>query len=384
MRVGPLLTVLLRITLAIWCVAFANAQVTQANRDKLQSPDAEKAGLAAAPKPKAGRAIRLAMRDGLRFDPPRFSAAPGELIEVEIENADTTNQPHNFLLIKPGKREAVVNRATALGESGPSLGFVPQDPDVILHSTLLEPEKLQTITFPAPVEKGVYPYVCTFPGHGVIMYGALYVGTPMPPLDKDENLPPVAAAGFVVGRGKRPFIQRMFMPQCGPAAIAVALPADQNFCWDAGQCRLRYVWRGAFIDATDHWRGKGGDLARLPGEPWWRAQQDDSPLRFGSANGPTPKAKFLGYQVAAGIPEFHYRVGGVEVFEKVTARNEGIAVNYRVPGAKEDLYVRAPAAANAVWQSSVGEWKDGILRVSPAQAANVTLTLAMPDSKAAP
>ena len=378
------MAVLIRFALAISCVAFANAQVTQSGRGKLQSAEAEKAQPAAAPKPRAGRAVRLAMRDGLRFDPPRFSAAPGELLEVEIENADATNQQHNFLLIRPGKREAVVNEANALGEAGPARAFVPQDSNIILNSALLEPEKLQTITFSAPAEQGVYPYVCTFPGHGVVMYGALYVGTPMPPLDKDENLPPVAAAGFVVGRGKRPFIQRMFMPQCGPAAIAVALPGEQNYCWDAGQCRLRYVWRGAFIDATDHWRGKGGDLARLPQEPWWRAPEDEFPLRFASANAPMPEAKFLGYQIAAGIPEFHYRVGDAEVFEKVTATERGIAVDYRVPAATEELYIRAPAAANAFWQSSVGEWKDGILRVSPAQAANVTLTLAMPDSKAAP
>jgi azurin len=173
---------------------------------------------AATPKPKAGQAVRLAMRDGLRFDPPRFAAASGELLEIEIENADATQQQHNFLLIAPGKREEAVSQALALGEQGPAREFIPENPGIIVHSALLQPEKLQTITFAAPKEKGVYPYVCTFPGHGVIMYGALYVDTPMSALDKDPNIPPIAATGFVVGRGQRPFIQRMFMPQCGPSS----------------------------------------------------------------------------------------------------------------------------------------------------------------------
>jgi azurin len=348
------------------------------NRRELQSAEAEKAGTKATPKPKAGRAVRLAMRDGLRFDPPRFTANPGELLEVEIENADTTHQQHNFLLLKPGKREEVVAQALALGDTGPAREFVPQNPDVLVHSAVLAPEKLQTITFAVPKEKGIYPYVCTFPGHGMVMYGALYVGTPMPPLVKDLNVPPMAATGFVVGRGQRPFIQRMFMPDCGPAAIAVALPHDQNFCWDAGECRLRYVWRGAFIDATEHWRGKGADLGKLPGEPWWRAPIEEFPIRLGSAEAARPKVKFLGYRVEQGIPEFRYRVDDSEVFEQITATDEGIAIQFRFPGVKEDVFVRGLSGGNAAWQAAVGEWKEGILRVPAEKAGSFVLTLASP------
>ena len=365
--------------LALVCGGILRSQQTVPDSRKLQPVEAEKAGPAATPKPKAGRAVRLAMRDGLRFDPPRFTAAAGELIEMELENADTTHQQHNFLLLKPGKRDEVVTQALAMGDAGPSKGFVPPNPDVLVYSALLEPERLQIITFRAPADKGVYPFVCTFPGHGMIMYGALYVGTPMPPLDKDPNIPPIAAAGFVVGRGQRPFIQRMFMPECGPAAIAVALPSDQNYCWDAGQCRLRYLWRGAFIDATDHWRGKGADLARLPEEPWWRAPQDDFPLRFGSADAERPQVKFLGYQVADGLPEFHYRVNDAEVFEKVTAKGGEILAQFRIPSAKEDVFVRVAASGNLVWHSSTGEWSHGVLRLPHTQASQFVLTLRAPD-----
>ena len=47
---------------------------------------------------------------------------------------------------------------------------------------------------------------------------------------------------------RRPLIQRIFMPEAGPAAIAVAVNDELHFCWDAGECRLRYIWKGDFID----------------------------------------------------------------------------------------------------------------------------------------
>ena len=107
---------------------------------------------------------------------------------------------------------------------------------------------------------GVYPYVCTFPGHGLLMYGAMYVGVPMPPLEKDGNVPEAARQGKTEARQfhawgeKRPLMYRIFMPEASPAAIAVALKHGQNYCWDAGQCRLRYAWYGGFVDPWPVWR----------------------------------------------------------------------------------------------------------------------------------
>ena len=37
-------------------------------------------------------------------------------------------------------------------------------------------------------------------------------------------------------------------PEAGPAAIAVAVNEELHYCWDAGECRLRYIWKGDFID----------------------------------------------------------------------------------------------------------------------------------------
>ena len=357
------------VSLATLASASLVAQVAPA-----AAPDTAKA---ATPSSKKIRTVKLKMRDGLRFEPPRFEAKPGEALVIEIENGDTTDLTHNFLLLRPGTRETVVMAALALAEKGPAQEFIPASADILVHSQVLAPDGSAKITLTVPSEPGIYPYVCTFPGHGMIMYGALYAGVTPPPLDKDPNIPPTAAQATVAGAGKRPFAQRIFMPESGPAAIAVALIGSQNVCWDAGQCRLRYAWQGGFIDASANWAGNGMVLPVVPTKPWWHAPKDDFPLRFGAADSAAPTPKFLGYAATPTGPIFHYRAGETEVFEQVipAAGRPGIAVRLQIPRAKGPVFYRAANDENSKWTSSVGTWNGSVLTLTPAQAADVTLTL---------
>jgi azurin len=319
--------------------------------------------------------VTIEMRDGMRFEPPRFEAKPGDDVIVSLENADTTHQPHNFLVLMPGKREEVVMQSLTLGDKGPAQEFVPVNPAIIVHSALLNPDGTSTVHFKMPAEKGIYPYICSMPGHGMIMYGAIYSGVKMPALAKDKNIPPQAAQIATPGGGQRPYIQRIFMPNSGPASIAVALPGTLNYCWDAGECRLRYTWRGAFIDASAHWRGNGKELAAVPAEPWWSAERGKFPLKLSGAGAP-PAVKFLGYKIDAGLPEFHYEVGETEVFEKITPApgDTGLVLHFRIPKAAHPLEFSL-TSANAKLTGSAGAFDSGILRLTPAQAADFTVTL---------
>ncbi len=53
--------------------------------------------------------------------------------------------------------------------------FVPQSPDIVAASTLMQPRAAQRVMLEVPTAPGVYPYVCTYPGHWRRMFGALYV-----------------------------------------------------------------------------------------------------------------------------------------------------------------------------------------------------------------
>ncbi len=341
------------------------------------SPSAQPKKKSAGPALKRIRTIKLFMRDGLRFEPPRFEAKPGEDLVLEIENGDTTDMAHNFLLLKPGTREEVVTQALALAEKGTAQGWVPNHPAILLHTPLLDVHGLATLKLRVPEAVGVYPYVCTFPGHGMVMYGAIYAGVPLPKLAEDPNLPPNAAQGVIAGRGQRPFAQRVFLPDASPAAIAVALTGSQNACWDAGECRLRYAWQGAFIDASENWAGNGSKLSALSATPWWRAPKDAFPLRFGAADSPRPAAKFLGYTMNTDGPEFRYRAGEAEVREQVLPRRgaPGLTLRVRIAEARGPVFYHAPADANTQWTSTVGKWSGTVLTLTPAEAADFTLTL---------
>lgn len=310
---------------------------------------APKAREAESPKP---RKVKLQMVEGLRFDPVRVSAKPGERLVLEIQNEDSSHQPHNVVVVRPGTTQEVIQQALELGDAGPGKGFVPDHPAVVAATRgVVDAEKGVTLEFTVPKETGVYGYVCTVPGHGVIMYGALYVGVSMPPLAKDANIPQLTVEKGLVGGGRRPFVQRMFLPQAGPAAIAVALPGAQNFCFDAGECRVRYAWRGPFLDATAHWRGNGSALAALGNDPWWEA--DGFALQIPGKRKSLAR-KFLGYKLVDGIPEFHYRWGEEEVFESIHPLGEGLEIRYRISSLKHPVTVLT-GGEGCVWSSPQGK-----------------------------
>jgi azurin len=48
-------------------------------------------------------------------------------------------------------------------------------PGIIAATKLLQPRGKEVLNFTAPKKAGDYPYVCTFPGHWVIMNGKMVV-----------------------------------------------------------------------------------------------------------------------------------------------------------------------------------------------------------------
>lgn len=321
--------------------------------------------------------LRLAMRDGLRFDPPRLKANPGDRIELALENADSTHQVHNLVLVRPGQLAPVVQASMEMGAAGPEKQFVPELPAVIAGSSLLGPDQRETLSFTLPDEPGVYPFVCTFPGHGMVMYGALYAGVEMPALHEDPNLPAMLTRGLITGGGKRPYVQRVFMPGASPAAIAVALPGTLNYCWDATVCRLRYVWNGDFIDASEHWRGNGDALARVPTAPWWTGPQEGATIRFGAPDADPPPLVFGGYRTVESLPEFRYQAGSARVNERLFPGPDqrSLSIRYRIVDAPGQVFLPLPPASGVTWKSSAGLIESDRLVLTPEEAREFILTL---------
>jgi putative heme-binding domain-containing protein len=122
------------------------------------------------------RVIRLAtVPDQMLYDQDRLVVQAGKPVEIHFENNDL--MPHNFVLTRPGALEEVGLLAEATGTLQGALerNYVPSSDRILVASRLLAPREKQKLSFTAPREPGIYPYVCTFPGHWRRMFGALYV-----------------------------------------------------------------------------------------------------------------------------------------------------------------------------------------------------------------
>ena len=97
----------------------------------------------------------------------------GKKVKLTFANPDF--MPHNILLVNPGKADEIASKALALGAKGFDTGFIPESSDILWHSKLLDHDKEQVIEFTAPTKPGDYPYVCSFPGHYLIMRGVMHV-----------------------------------------------------------------------------------------------------------------------------------------------------------------------------------------------------------------
>ncbi len=326
---------------------------------------------------------------GLQFDIVRFAVKPNTNVKIILENGD--DMAHNWVLTQPGKRLDVVNAALALGDKGPKLDYVPRTALVLSYVPVLDPDQQKEITFKAPAKEGVYPYACTYPGHGFVMYGAMYVTTKsMPSLKNDPNIPPQRAVEEPAPRTatysdprpsphpyprELPMLYRTFMPESGPASIVVMLPNEQSYCWDAGACRLRYAWRG-YVDNAEHWRGNGKKISKVVGDTYFR-DQAGFPLRFGTATQMPQQVKFKGYRIINRYPQFWYSADGVEVRETIKAvpSGNGLVREFQIHEAKSPVFFQTNSQDGMDYSASVGEFRDGVLRLEPGQAHHFIITM---------
>jgi len=109
------------------------------------------------------------------FDKEQIVAEASRPVEFRFSNSDA--MPHNFSITRPGALAEVgeLGEATGRDPGAMARNYVPESDKILLASRLLQPGEHQNISFDVPRQPGVYPYVCTYPGHWRRMHGALYV-----------------------------------------------------------------------------------------------------------------------------------------------------------------------------------------------------------------
>jgi putative heme-binding domain-containing protein len=122
------------------------------------------------------RVIRLhTLPERMSYDKDLLVVKAGKPVEFLFENTDL--MPHNFVILRPGSLEEIglAAEASATQPDAAARNYVPVSNKILLSSRLLQPRDSQKLSFTAPTTPGVYPFVCTYPGHWRRMYGALYV-----------------------------------------------------------------------------------------------------------------------------------------------------------------------------------------------------------------
>ncbi|CAN5909719.1 hypothetical protein BH11VER1_BH11VER1_09710 [soil metagenome] len=118
--------------------------------------------------------IRVAtVKERMMYDVKELTVKAGKKVKLTFANDDF--MPHNLLLVNAGKIDEIANQALVMGAKGFETGFIPDNKNIIWHSKLLDAGKEEVIEFTAPTSPGDYPYMCSFPGHSIIMRGVLHV-----------------------------------------------------------------------------------------------------------------------------------------------------------------------------------------------------------------
>jgi len=118
------------------------------------------------------KAVPNLMQYGLKT----FEVTAGEPVEISFENPDVLQ--HNLIICAKGSKDIVGAAANAMlsnMDEAIKRAYVPDIPEVLYASELVGPNSATELDFIAPVEVGEYPYMCTFPGHWILMNGVMKV-----------------------------------------------------------------------------------------------------------------------------------------------------------------------------------------------------------------
>lgn len=361
-----------RIFLFIICILLAERSVGQGNNDTT-------------------RTFKIGIATGLQFDMVRFSVRPSSKVKIILSNTD--DMIHNLLITQQGMRLKVVEDALKLGGQGPAMNYNPGTAEVLWAITAVEPNDSKSISFTAPALKGVYPYVCTLPGHGFIMFGAMYVtdSDVLPDIKTDPNLPPGRNVTNVPAAHPAhndynskplhpytptsPYLYRVFIQGASPAAIAVSLPHALSYCWDAATCNLRFAWEGGFLDNSDLWKGKGDAAAKITGDIFYQSNRT-FPFRINNEDSVKEK-KYKGYRLINRYPEFHYKINNMNVYELIVPNTTGTGIvrNFRIPDAGGVLWFYTDAGDGVAFTSSAGKWEGGKLKLTAREARRFSIQM---------
>ena len=121
------------------------------------------------------RPLEIVVGSNLSIEPRVITARAGEKLQLTLRNPDVV--PHNWALAASGSLARVgdlANRLIADPEAA-ARQYIPHSDEILAYTDVVPAGQRHTIHFTAPTTPGRYPFLCTFPGHWMVMNGELVV-----------------------------------------------------------------------------------------------------------------------------------------------------------------------------------------------------------------
>jgi azurin len=110
----------------------------------------------------------------MRYEVTEFTVQAGQEVRVVFRNTATSPAMHHNVVVLEN-RAAIERVGMGALEAGEANDYIPDDDAIIAHTPMAAPGETVEVTFTAPDEPGDYPYICTFPGHYMLMQGTMHV-----------------------------------------------------------------------------------------------------------------------------------------------------------------------------------------------------------------
>lgn len=126
-----------------------------------------------------GSKVEITGNDQMQFNIREFTVEAGEEVEIIFKNIGKLPKiamGHNLVILQKGiSALSFGNKALKAGANATNALPESVKGDVLANSKLLGPGESEILKFKAPVESGMYQFVCTFPGHYAMMRGVMVV-----------------------------------------------------------------------------------------------------------------------------------------------------------------------------------------------------------------
>lgn len=111
--------------------------------------------------------------DELAYDVVEIRAQAGSGITIEFVN-NSAGMPHNIVFVNG---DSDVNPVGIAALQASKTEYVPENEldRIFGYTAMAGPGETVSVTIAVPEEPGIYPYICTYPGHFTVMQGRLIV-----------------------------------------------------------------------------------------------------------------------------------------------------------------------------------------------------------------